>query len=90
MFRPGNVEHFFNSLLILKFTGSTKIIAFADGLLLLIRGETVSEIENTVNLELTKISKCSRENKVRSNEKKSKAMLMSRRKKKERVEVEVI
>jgi len=37
---------FYNSLLNLKFTGSTKIIAFADDLLLLIRGETVSEIEN--------------------------------------------
>jgi len=40
MFRPGNVELFYNSLLNLKFTGSTKIIAFADDLLLLIRSES--------------------------------------------------
>ena len=49
----------------------------------------VSEIENIANLELTKISKWARENKVRFNEKKSKTMLMSRRKRKERGEVEV-
>ena len=83
MFRPGNVELFYNSLLNLKFTGSTKTIAFAEDLLLLIRGETVSEIENIANLELAKISNWARENTVRFNEKNSKTMLMSRRKKKE-------
>jgi len=49
----------------------------------------VREIENVGNLELTKISKWARENKVRFNEKKLKTMLMSRRKRKERGEVEV-
>jgi hypothetical protein len=49
----------------------------------------VSEIENIANLELTKICKWARENKVRFNEKKSKTMLMSRRKRKEKGEVEV-
>jgi len=38
---------------------------------------------------LTKISIWARENKVRFNEKKSRAMLMTRRKRKERGEVEV-
>jgi len=42
----------------------------------------VSEIENIANVELTKISKRARENKVRFNGKKSKNMLMSRRKRK--------
>ena len=51
---PGMWNIFFNSLLKLKFTTSKKIIAFADDLLLLTRGETVSEIENIANLELTK------------------------------------
>jgi len=86
---PGMWNIFYNSLLKLKFTSSTKIIAFADDLLLLTRGETVSEIENIANLELTKISTWARENKFRFNEKKSKAMLMTRRKMKERGEVEV-
>ena len=67
---PGMWNIFYNSLLKLKFTSSTKIIAFADYLLLLTRGETVSEIENIANLELTKISTWARENKVRFNEKK--------------------
>jgi len=79
----------YNSLLKLKFTSSTKIIAFADDLLLRTRGEIVSEIENIANIELTKISTWARENNVRFNEKKTKAMLMTRRKRKERREVEV-
>ena len=37
---PGMWNIFYNSLLKLKFTSSTKIIAFADDLLLLTRGET--------------------------------------------------
>jgi len=86
---PGMWNIFYNSILKLKLTSSTKIIAFADDLLLLTRGATVSEIENIANLELTKISTCARENKVRFNEKKSKAMLMTWRKRKERGEVEV-
>jgi len=86
---PGMWNILHNSLLNLKFTCSTKIIAFPDDLLLLIRGQTVSEIENIANLELTKISKWARENIFRFNEKKSKTMLMSRGKRKERGEVEV-
>jgi len=86
---PGMWNIFYNSLLNLRFTGSTKIIAFADDVLLLIRGQTVSEIDNIANLELTKISKWARENKFRFNERNSKTMLMSRRKRKERGEVEV-
>ena len=85
---PGMRNIFYNSLLNLKFTGNTKIIAFADDLLLLIRGHTKSEIENIANLELTKISKWAREDKFRFNEKKSKSMLISRGKTKERGEVE--
>ena len=81
---PGMWNIFYNLLLNLTFTGSKKIIAFAEDPLLLIRGETVSEIENIANLELAIISNWARENKVRINEKKSKTMLMSRRKRKER------
>ena len=52
---PGMWNIFYNSLLNIKFTGSTKLIAFADELLLLIRGEPGSEIENIANLELTSL-----------------------------------
>jgi len=61
---PGMWNIFYNSLLKLKFTSSTKIIAFAEDILLQTTGETVSEIENTSNIELTKISNWARENKV--------------------------
>jgi len=63
---PGMWNIFYNSLLNLRFAGSTKTIAFADDLLLLITGETVSEIENIANLELTKISKWARETRLDS------------------------
>jgi len=81
---PGLWNIFYNSLLNLKFKSGTKIIAFADDLLLLIRGKSVRELENIANTELKKISTWERENKVRFNDKKSKTMLMTRRKRKER------
>jgi hypothetical protein len=86
---PGLWNIFYNSLLNLKFKSGTKIIAFADDFLLLTRGKSVSELENTANAELQKISKWARENKVRFNDKKSRTMLMTRRKRKEIEELEV-
>jgi hypothetical protein len=86
---PGMWNIFYNSLLNITFTSETKIIAFADDLIILTKGKSVSEVENTVNRELTKISRWAKENKVRFNDKKSKIMLMSRRKRKERKELEV-
>jgi hypothetical protein len=74
---PGLWNIFYNSLLNIKFKSGTKIIAFAD-LLLLIRGKSVRELENIANTELKKISTWARENKVRFNDKKSKTMLMTR------------
>jgi hypothetical protein len=46
---PSMWNIFYNSLLNLTFTSGTKILAFADDLLLLIRGKSVSEVENTDN-----------------------------------------
>ena len=80
---------FYNSLLNLTFTSGTKIIAFADDLIILTRGKSVSEVENTANIELTKISKLAKDNKVRFNDQKSKVMLMTRQKRKERKDLEV-
>jgi hypothetical protein len=86
---PGMWNIFYNSLLKLKFTSGTKIIAFADDLILLTRGESVSELENTANTELKKISTWARGNKFRFNDKKSKILLMTRRKRKSREDFEV-
>jgi len=74
-------------LLNLKFTRRTKAVAFADDLILAIRGETVSEVENISNLELSKITGRSKSNKISFDEEKSKVMLMSRRKRKEVKEI---
>jgi hypothetical protein len=51
---PGFWKIQYNSLLNLKFTRRTKAVAFADDLILVIRGETVSEAENLSNLEMSK------------------------------------
>jgi hypothetical protein len=59
----------------------TKAVAFADDLILAIRGETVSEAENFSNLEMSKITAWSKSNKVSFNEEKSKVMLISRKRK---------
>jgi hypothetical protein len=60
----------------------TKVVAFADDLLLAIRGESVRAVENYANVELSKITLWSK-NKIIFNEEKSKAMLVSRRKRRE-------
>jgi len=80
---------FYNSLLNLTFTSGTKIVAFADDLLLLTRGKSVSEVENVANTELKKFSMWAKENKVRFNDQKSKVMLMTLRKRKEIKDLEV-
>jgi hypothetical protein len=50
----------------------------AGDLIILTRGKSVSEVENTANIELNKISKWAKDNKVRFNDQKSKVMLMTR------------
>jgi hypothetical protein len=80
---------YYNSLLNLNFTHRTKTIAFADDLILAIRGRTVTEAENMSNIELTKIAAWARDNKIQFNEQKSKTTLISRRKRKERKDVTI-
>jgi hypothetical protein len=81
---PGMWNIFYNSLLNLTFVSGTKTVAFADDLLLLTRGKTVSDVENIANIELKKVSRWAKESKIRFNDQKSKVMLMTRRKRKER------
>ena len=81
---PGFWNILYNSLLILELTSRSKAIAFADDLIILTRGETVAEAENYMNLELRKIEDWAQNNKLKFNENKSKVMLISRRKRKEK------
>ena len=86
---PGLWNLQYNSLLNLNYTNRTKAIAFADDLIIVTRGKTVREAENIANIELSKISSWAKDNKIRFNEQKSKAMLLTRRKRKERKELEI-
>jgi hypothetical protein len=81
---PGLWNIYYNSLLNLNYTHRTKTIAFADDLILATRGKTVIEAENIANIELTKICAWANVNKIHFNEQKSKTMLLSRSKRKER------
>jgi hypothetical protein len=49
--------------------------------------KTVREAENIANIELRKISSWAKDNKIRFNKQKSKAMLLTRRKHRERKEL---
>jgi 5'(3')-deoxyribonucleotidase len=71
----------YNSLLNLNFAKYTRAIAFADDLLIAVKAATVAEVENFTNMEMNKITKWSKENKLHFNDQKSKVMLISRRRK---------
>jgi len=65
----------------LNYAKQTKAIAYADDLLIAVKAATIAEVENLTNIEMTKIMKWSKENKLQFNEQKSKVMLISRRRK---------
>ena len=67
----------------------SRSIAFADDLIILTRGETVTEAENFMNLALTKVQNWAQNNRLVFNEDKSKAMIMTRRKRKGKKEIAV-
>jgi len=67
----------------LPFRENTKVVAFADDLILAIRAGSTRAVENYSNGELTKITTWSKRNKTIFNDKKSKVVLISRRKRKE-------
>jgi len=78
-----------NSLLELKYIKRTKVVAFADDLIITTRGESLRAVENYVNVELSKINVWAKNNKTRFNDKKSKVMIVSRRKRKENKNITV-
>ena len=79
----------YNSLLELKYIKITKLVAFADDLIIATRGESVRAVENYVNVELSKINVWAKNNKTRFNNKKSKIMIVSRRKRNENKNITV-
>jgi hypothetical protein len=59
----------YNSLLNLQFTSRTKVIAFADDLIVLTRGACKTESENYANQDLMKIKRWATDNKIEFNDK---------------------
>ena len=51
---------------------NAKILAYADNLVILTKGKIQEEAENYAHIELRKIAKWARENKMKFNEQKSK------------------
>ena len=78
---PGYWNLIYNSLLNLKYSKNTKVIAFADDLIVLSKGATPVEAENYLNQEINKIMKWAENNKIKFNDQKSKAMLITRKNK---------
>ncbi|KAK9686155.1 hypothetical protein QE152_g37399 [Popillia japonica] len=68
----------YNSLLNLNDSKNTKIIAFADDVILT-KGKTVLEAENRVNIELDKVMEWASNNRINFNETKSQLMLATRK-----------
>ena len=79
----------YNSLLNFRYTKHSKTVAFTDDLVIMIKAESIREAENIANVEFSKISAWAKENKIRFNEQKPKVMPMTRRKRKERKELEI-
>jgi hypothetical protein len=86
---PGYWNIQYNSLLTLRYTKHTKAIAFADDVIIMIKADSKREAENITNVELSKMSKWADDNKIKFNEHKSKVMLLTRRKIKERQEIDI-
>jgi len=67
------------SLLNVDFTHRTRVIAFADDLLVLTRGKCTLDAENYANHDLQKTENWARENKMHFNENKSKVLLVTKK-----------
>ena len=58
----------YDTVLNLKFTDHTRVVAFADDLILTIRADSISEAENIANIEMGKIAMWAKNNKTKFNE----------------------
>ena len=76
---PGSWNIMYNSLLNLQFHKRTKVIAFADDVIVLTRGAYKLEAENTANQDLLKIQNWATDNKIEFKDKKAKTLFISRK-----------
>ena len=80
--RPGLWNIQYDSLLNIEYMPTTKVIAIADDVVVLIKGNNSLQIENRANIEMTKNSKWAEKNKIVFNNSKSQVMLISRKREK--------
>jgi hypothetical protein len=64
----------------LEYRKNTKVITYADDLMILTKGKTQAEVENYANIETQKFATWARNNKIIFNGQKSKLMVITRRK----------
>jgi len=76
---PGFWNILYNSLLNTDFIHRTRVIAFADDLLVLTQGKCTLDAENYANQDLQKTENWTRENKMHFNENKSKVLLVTKK-----------
>ena len=77
------MEHTVNALLNRQYEKHTEMVAFADDVILAVKAETIREAEILINIEMAKITRWAKNNKITFNENKSKVVLITRRKRKE-------
>jgi hypothetical protein len=77
---PGFWNLHYNSLLNLEYTKNTKVIAYADDLMILVKGTTQVEVETYANIETQKVAKWAKNNKINFNDQKSKIMVITKKK----------
>ena len=82
---PGFWNVLYNSLLNLEFNSQTKVLAFADDLIVLTRGTCKIEAENYANQDLKQIERWAADNKIGFNDKKSKVLFISQKRNDDRV-----
>jgi len=86
---PGFWNILYKSLLNLEYRQTTKVIAYADDLMVLIKGSNQVEVENYANIETQKITNWGRNNKMSFNDQKSKVMIITKKKPKNRRDIKI-
>jgi hypothetical protein len=88
-FGPGLWKIQYDTVLNLQYKKHTRVIAFADDLLVMTQAESIGEVQINANIKIDKIAKWARDNTINFNKEKSKVMLLTRRKRKEQKKVAV-
>ena len=67
----------------------TKVVAYADDMFIPTKGDKIRAVENHAKVEMSKTNECSRRNKIKFNDEKHKAILVTRRKRMEDIDITI-